>query len=88
MTAVAAEGLTRMPKGFAADHPADELLRAKNWGVHVSLPAEMALEPGLGKEVLKRFKLANPLIEALNGAIRGEAEAEAKINSAIFRPMF
>ena len=68
-TGIDAEALTRMPKGFAADHPADELLRAKNWGVHVSLPAALALEPSLSKEILKRFKLATPLIDALNGAI-------------------
>ena len=64
-----ADALTRMPKGFPADHPAGELLRAKNWGVHVSLPPETALEPSLGKEIIKRFTLATPLIDALNSAI-------------------
>ena len=68
-TGIDAEALTRMPKGFPADHPAGELLRAKNWGVHVSLPPETALEPSLGKEIIKRFKLATPLVDALNGAI-------------------
>jgi hypothetical protein len=46
-TGIEAEALTRMPKGFAADDPADELLRAKNWGVHVSLPADLALQSTL-----------------------------------------
>ncbi len=68
-TGIDAEALTRMPKGFPADHPAGELLRAKNWGVHVSLPPETALEPSLGKEIIKRFRLAIPLVDALNGAI-------------------
>jgi len=68
-TGIDADALTRMPKGFPADHPAGELLRAKNWGVHVSLPPETALEPSLGKEIIKRFKLATPLIDALNSAI-------------------
>ncbi|MES2390209.1 MAG: DUF2461 domain-containing protein [Acidobacteriota bacterium] len=69
MTEVGGEGLTRMPKGFAADHPAGELLRAKNWGVHVSLPGEVALEPRLVKEIVRGFTLAAPIVDALNGAI-------------------
>jgi len=35
----------------------------------VSLPPETALEPSLGKEIIKRFRLAIPLVDALNGAI-------------------
>jgi hypothetical protein len=58
-----------MPKGFAADHPADELLRARNWGVHLLLPGDAALKPSLVKEVAKGFKAAAPLVDALNGAI-------------------
>jgi uncharacterized protein (TIGR02453 family) len=69
MTEVAGEGLTRMPKGFAAEHPAGDLLRAKNWGVHVSLPVEVALEPRLVKEIVRGFRLATPVVDALNGAI-------------------
>lgn len=64
-----AEALTRMPKGFASDDPADELVRAKSWGVHASLPAELALEPVLVREVVRRMRLTTPLVDALNGAI-------------------
>jgi uncharacterized protein (TIGR02453 family) len=77
MTHIDGNALTRMPKGFASDHPADELLRARNWGVHATLPAEAALQPNLGREITKRFRLATPLIEALNGAILA-AESESK----------
>jgi len=91
-TGIDADALTRMPKGFAADHPADELLRAKNWGVHVSLPPETALEPSLGKEILKRFRLATPLIEALNGAIlegiRSSSAGPVDRASELRRPLF
>jgi uncharacterized protein (TIGR02453 family) len=69
MTYIDGQPLTRMPKGFASDHPADELLRARNWGVHAYLPADAALKPNFGREIVKRFRLAAPLIEALNGAI-------------------
>jgi uncharacterized protein (TIGR02453 family) len=66
---IEAQALTRMPKGFAGDDPADELVRAKNWGVRAALPAELALEPELVRELVRRFKMAAPLVEALNGAI-------------------
>jgi uncharacterized protein (TIGR02453 family) len=77
MTNIDGYPLTRMPKGFASDDAADELLRARNWGVHAYLPAEAALEPNFGREIVRRFKLAAPLIEALNGAIL-EAERDSK----------
>jgi uncharacterized protein (TIGR02453 family) len=76
MTAVDPQALTRNPKGFAPDHPASDLLRARNWGVHVSLPGEVALEPRLGREIVRGFRAAAPLVDALNEAIlqagRGE----------------
>jgi uncharacterized protein (TIGR02453 family) len=61
--------LTRMPKGFVADDPADELVRAKSWGVNATLPAEAALEPTLVREIVRRVRLATPLIDTLNSAI-------------------
>jgi uncharacterized protein (TIGR02453 family) len=84
-----AHALTRMPKGFPADHPADELLRAKDWGVSVSLPAELALEPALSSEIVRRFKAAAPVVDALNGAIlhRDEQAAETQLKTH-WRPLF
>jgi len=87
-TGIDAEALTRMPKGFPADHPADELMRAKNWGVHVSLPAETALEPTLSKEIIKRFKLATPLVNTLNEAILAGTNADSSTTSPFRRPLF
>jgi uncharacterized protein (TIGR02453 family) len=69
MTDIDGNALTRMPKGFASDHPADELLRARNWGVHAYLPVEAALKPNFGREIARRFALAAPLVGALNAAI-------------------
>ncbi len=63
------QALTRMPKGFAANHPADELLRARNWGVGASLPPELALQASLAAEIARRFRLAAPLVHQLNAAI-------------------
>ena len=69
LTGVEPEALTRMPKGFPADHPADELLRAKNWGVHATLPSSAALEPDFAATVVKLLKRANPVVSTLNAAI-------------------
>lgn len=64
-----ATSLTRPPKGFAADHPAIDLIRNKQWGRSVSLPAEVALDAGVGKEIISRFKAATPLVEMLNAPL-------------------
>jgi uncharacterized protein (TIGR02453 family) len=77
-----AQPLTRMPKGFLPDDPAGELLRATSWGVSATLPAEIALQPGLASEVVKRFKAMTPVVELLNGAILEAAPAVVR------RPMF
>ncbi len=73
-----AEALTRMPKGFAADDPADELVRARSWGVNATLPADVALSPALAREIVRRFRLASPLIDTLNSAILTRDEDAAR----------
>jgi uncharacterized protein (TIGR02453 family) len=81
-TGIDAQPLTRMPKGFAADDPADELLRAQSWGLHASLPGELALQPTLLAEILKRLKAAAPVVAMLNAAILEAAPPPAR------RPIF
>jgi uncharacterized protein (TIGR02453 family) len=83
-----AEALTRMPKGFASDDPADELVRAKSWGVRAWLPGEAALEPTLAREIIRRFRMVTPLIDTLNGAILYRDEAAARDVSASSRKPF
>jgi uncharacterized protein (TIGR02453 family) len=88
-TGIDADSLTRMPKGFAADDPADELVRAKNWGVHAALPAEAALVASFVKELVRRMKLAAPLVDMLNGAILGSrAQAERGGVNLGSKPLF
>jgi uncharacterized protein (TIGR02453 family) len=79
------EPLTRVPKGFAADDPADELLRSKHWGVRVDLPVELARDVDFVKEVVKRFKAATPLVDTLNAAILGGEEERGRV---VRKPMF
>jgi uncharacterized protein (TIGR02453 family) len=58
--------MTRGPKGFPAEHPALDLIMQRQWGVSSELPVESALGPGFVKEIVKRFKLAAPLVSLLN----------------------
>jgi uncharacterized protein (TIGR02453 family) len=58
--------LTRPPKGFAKDHPAMDLLLCRQWGVEATLAATASLQKDFASEVIRCFRLAAPLVEALN----------------------
>jgi uncharacterized protein (TIGR02453 family) len=74
--------LSRPPKGFSADHPGIDLLRCKQWGLSVTLPAETALKPTLLREVLNRFRLAAPMVDLLNASLL------ADLHPTVRRPLF
>lgn len=61
--------LTRPPKGFPVDHPALDLIRNRQWGLSVTLSAKAALEPTLAATVIRHFRLAAPIVDALNTPI-------------------
>jgi uncharacterized protein (TIGR02453 family) len=58
--------LTRAPKGFPQEHPAMDLLICRQWGVEAKLPSTAALEKNFAAEVIRRFRLAAPFVDALN----------------------
>jgi uncharacterized protein (TIGR02453 family) len=58
--------LVRAPKGFPAEHPAMDLIRCRQWGLVATLPPEAALKKDLAATVIKHFRLAAPVVEALN----------------------
>lgn len=58
--------LSRPPKGFAADHPAIEWIKWRQWGVIATLPASEALKPTLPALVEEHFRLAAPVVDFLN----------------------
>jgi Conserved hypothetical protein (DUF2461) len=58
--------LTRPPKGFPKEHPAMDLILCRQWGLAATLPAEAALSEKFAREIVLRFRLATPLVEALN----------------------
>ena len=63
------EELSRAPKGFPAGHPAEAMLRKKQWYYYVTLEATLAGSPKLLPEIVKRFKVMLPLIEFLNAPL-------------------
>jgi uncharacterized protein (TIGR02453 family) len=66
------EALSRVPKGFPADHPAADLLRFKQFLYYVELPPEVALTPALYDEILKRFRAMAKFTDFLNQALAGQ----------------
>ncbi len=60
------ESLTRVPKGFAADHPAADLLRQKQFLLFKTLDGAIATTPKLYTEVAARFEAITPFLEFLN----------------------
>ncbi len=63
------EQLSRVPKGFPADHPAADLLRYKQWIVYVTLEPDMATTPKLLAEIVRRFRVMAPFTEFLNAPL-------------------
>ncbi|HEV2215023.1 MAG TPA: DUF2461 family protein, partial [Terracidiphilus sp.] len=61
--------LSRPPKGFPAEHPGMDLIKQKQWGLSVTLAAEAALKPDFAAVVTRYFRLATPMVEALNTPI-------------------
>src|SRR5271165_1192986 len=71
--------LTRPPKGFPCDHPALDLIQCKQWGISADLPATAALKPDIASVVIRHFKLAAPIVDALNTPIAAAMEPKKKV---------
>lgn len=71
--------LTRPPKGFPCDHPALDLIQCRQWGLSATLPAEAALEPGITATLIRHFKLAAPVVDALNTPIAAVLAPRKKV---------
>jgi uncharacterized protein (TIGR02453 family) len=58
--------LSRMPKGLPVDHPAESLLRHKQWYLECVLDVKLVTSPKLLPELAKRFAIMAPMVEFLN----------------------
>jgi uncharacterized protein (TIGR02453 family) len=63
------EQLTRVPRGYASDHPAVHYLRFRQFLAGREYPAEFACETRFYPEVLKIFRQVAPLVRFLNAPL-------------------
>ena len=73
--------LTRPPKGFPCEHPALDLIRCKQWGLAATLPTTVALKKDFAATLVRYFRLAAPMVDALNTPI---AAAQAPRKKVLF----
>jgi uncharacterized protein (DUF2461 family) len=71
--------LTRPPKGFPADHPGMDLIRCKQWGIAATLPAATALKKDFAATITRYFRIAAPVVDALNRPIAAAQAPKKKV---------
>ncbi len=71
--------LTRPPKGFPKEHPALDLIQCRQWGLSATLPTEAALKADFAGVVTQHFRLATPVVEALNTPIVAALKPKRKV---------
>jgi len=68
------EQLSRVPRGYAKDHPAAEYLRHKQFVAGCEFPADFALSSRFYPDLLRVFRAVSPLVDFLNRAMSGGRE--------------
>jgi uncharacterized protein (TIGR02453 family) len=71
--------LTRPPKGFPCEHPALDLIKCRQWGLSTTLPSTAALEADFAATLIRYFRLAAPVVDALNTPIAGALSPRKKV---------
>jgi uncharacterized protein (TIGR02453 family) len=71
--------LVRAPKGFPAEHPGMDLIRCRQWGLAATLPAAEALQPGFAATLVRHFRVAAPVVEALNTPLVAALASRKKV---------
>jgi uncharacterized protein (DUF2461 family) len=56
-----------------------DLVRNRQWGLSATLPPETALDPKLAAIVIKHFRLAAPVVDALNTPIAAALKPKKKV---------
>jgi len=64
------ERLSRVPRGYAKDHPAAHYLQFKQYLAGREFEAEFATRPTFYRELLATFRAVAPMVRFLNGALQ------------------
>ena len=67
--ALEGDRLTRVPRGYAKDHPAADYLKFKNFVAGADFPATLATSPAFYKTLLTVFRQVVPLTRFLNAPL-------------------
>ena len=67
--------LTRVPRGYRADHPAAEYLRYQQFFAGRQFPADLACSPRFYPTLLRTFRALAPLVTFLNTPLRARQAA-------------
>lgn len=59
------EKLSRVPKGFDKHHPAEDLIRGRQWFFEHTVDGSVVTTPRMLSEIVSHFRAAAPLIEFL-----------------------
>lgn len=59
------EQLSRIPKGYDKDHPAEDLIRRKQWFLESTLEGGAVMSNRMLAEIVGRFRAAAPMVEFL-----------------------
>jgi uncharacterized protein (TIGR02453 family) len=69
------EQMSRTPKGFPCDHPAEDLLRHRQWYLESILDIKLLTTSRLVPEVARRFEAMAPMVAFLNRAFAEKPKA-------------
>ena len=78
---ISGEQLSRVPRGFPADHPAGDLLRHKQFLASRQFEPDFATSPAFFPEVVQTFKALLPMIRLLNEPIVGQHSSGLDLNA-------
>ena len=85
--ALEGDRLTRVPRGYAQDHPAAEYLRFKQFLAGRECSAELATSARFYPELLRIFKAVAPLVGFLNDALLARpGDTSRDVRSARLQP--
>ena len=78
------EQLTRMPKGFPVDHPAEDLLRRRQWYLENTFDIKLLTSPRIVAEIARHFEVMAPFVEFLNRPFADRRPKAKKMLFSIF----